>query len=64
MSVPPYMLGALAQAGYRGSIGLRLNPGFGHGHVKECDTRRPEFQARFMVRRYPGHSKTKLMRLA
>ncbi len=37
----PSMLGALAQAGYRGSIGLRLNPGFGHGHVKECDTGGP-----------------------
>ena len=37
----PYMIDALAQAGYRGAIGLRLNPGFGHGHVKECDTGGP-----------------------
>ena len=37
----PSMIGALAQAGYRGAVGLRLNPGFGHGHVKECDTGGP-----------------------
>jgi diaminopimelate decarboxylase len=37
----PYMIEALARAGYRGAVGLRLNPGFGHGHVKECDTGGP-----------------------
>ena len=37
----PSMLEALARAGYRGAIGLRLNPGFGHGHVQACDTGGP-----------------------
>lgn len=31
----------LAAAGYRGAIGLRVNPGFGHGHVSACDTGGP-----------------------
>ena len=31
----------LAGAGYRGPIGLRVNPGFGHGHVSACDTGGP-----------------------
>jgi diaminopimelate decarboxylase len=31
----------LAAAGYRGPIGLRINPGFGHGHVQACDTGGP-----------------------
>src|SRR5690606_25038470 len=26
---------------YRGPIGLRVNPGFGHGHVQACDTGGP-----------------------
>ncbi len=34
-------LGILAQAGYRGPVGLRVNPGFGHGHVQACDTGGP-----------------------
>ena len=37
----PNMIDDLAATGYRGAIGLRLNPGFGHGHVKECDTGGP-----------------------
>jgi diaminopimelate decarboxylase len=37
----PAMIGALSAAGYRGGIGLRLNPGFGHGHVSACDTGGP-----------------------
>lgn len=37
----PAMIGALAARRYRGPIGLRLNPGFGHGHVRECDTGGP-----------------------
>jgi diaminopimelate decarboxylase len=35
------MVQQLASAGYRGPIGLRLNPGFGHGHVQSCDTGGP-----------------------
>lgn len=35
------MLHQLIAAGYRGPIGLRLNPGFGHGHVQSCDTGGP-----------------------
>jgi diaminopimelate decarboxylase len=37
----PHMVQQLAAAGYRGPIGLRLNPGFGHGHVQSCDTGGP-----------------------
>lgn len=37
----PAMVGTLKEAGYRGPIGLRLNPGFGHGHVSACDTGGP-----------------------
>lgn len=37
----PGMVQQLAAAGYRGPIGLRLNPGFGHGHVQSCDTGGP-----------------------
>ena len=37
----PGMVRQLATAGYRGPIGLRLNPGFGHGHVQSCDTGGP-----------------------
>jgi diaminopimelate decarboxylase len=37
----PGMLQQLAKAGYRGPIALRLNPGFGHGHVQSCDTGGP-----------------------
>ncbi len=31
----------LQRAGYRGPISLRVNPGFGHGHVNACDTGGP-----------------------
>ncbi len=37
----PAMLEALRQAGYRGPIAVRVNPGFGHGHVQACDTGGP-----------------------
>jgi diaminopimelate decarboxylase len=37
----PRMVQQLVAAGYRGPIGLRLNPGFGHGHVQSCDTGGP-----------------------
>ena len=37
----PAMLQALQQAGYRGPIAVRVNPGFGHGHVQACDTGGP-----------------------
>jgi len=37
----PAMIDDLAGAGYRGPIGIRINPGFGHGHVRECDTGGP-----------------------
>ncbi|HUJ10733.1 MAG TPA: diaminopimelate decarboxylase [Verrucomicrobiae bacterium] len=37
----PAMLGGLQAAGYSGPIGLRINPGFGHGHVDACDTGGP-----------------------
>ena len=30
----PGQIGALAAAGYRGAINLRVNPGFGHGHSR------------------------------
>ena len=37
----PNMVLQLAAAGYRGPLALRLNPGFGHGHVQSCDTGGP-----------------------
>jgi diaminopimelate decarboxylase len=37
----PGMIGELEAAGYQGPIALRLNPGFGHGHVRETDTGGP-----------------------
>ena len=37
----PGQIRQLAQAGYRGTIALRANPGFGHGHVQSCDTGGP-----------------------
>lgn len=37
----PAMLDALRRAGYRGPIGVRVNPGFGHGHVQATDTGGP-----------------------
>jgi diaminopimelate decarboxylase len=37
----PGMLQQLVAAGYRGAIALRLNPGFGHGHMQSCDTGGP-----------------------
>jgi diaminopimelate decarboxylase len=37
----PGMIGELRDAGYRGPIALRVNPGFGHGHVQSCDTGGP-----------------------
>ncbi|MGB4862076.1 MAG: hypothetical protein WBO97_06430, partial [Tepidiformaceae bacterium] len=35
------MIRQLSEAGYRGPIALRINPGFGHGHVQACDTGGP-----------------------
>jgi len=37
----PGQIRQLIDAGYRGSIALRANPGFGHGHVEACDTGGP-----------------------
>ncbi|MBI1814962.1 MAG: diaminopimelate decarboxylase [Deltaproteobacteria bacterium] len=37
----PAMIDELQSAGYRGPIGVRLNPGFGHGHVSAVDTGGP-----------------------
>ena len=37
----PGMVSELAAAGHRGPISIRLNPGFGHGHVNACDTGGP-----------------------
>lgn len=37
----PRMIDDLRETGYRGPIGLRVNPGFGHGHVRACDTGGP-----------------------
>lgn len=35
------MVHELAGRGYRGPIAIRVNPGFGHGHVQSCDTGGP-----------------------
>ena len=37
----PGMVRELRDAGYRGPIGVRINPGFGHGVVEACDTGGP-----------------------
>jgi diaminopimelate decarboxylase len=37
----PGMIEELRGAGYKGPIALRVNPGFGHGHVQSCDTGGP-----------------------
>src|SRR6185503_11557273 len=37
----PGMIDELRGAGYRGPIAVRVNPGFGHGHVESCDTGGP-----------------------
>src|SRR4029434_6774495 len=35
------MMRELQRAGYRGPVSIRINPGFGHGHVNACDTGGP-----------------------
>ena len=37
----PGMIRQLRDAGYRGGVSVRVNPGFGHGHVNACDTGGP-----------------------
>jgi diaminopimelate decarboxylase len=37
----PGQIRQLIDAGYRGPITMRANPGFGHGHVQSCDTGGP-----------------------
>jgi len=37
----PGMIRQLAAAGYKQPVAIRLNPGFGHGHVNSCDTGGP-----------------------
>ncbi|MFN8642857.1 MAG: hypothetical protein U0802_14845 [Candidatus Binatia bacterium] len=37
----PAMIDTLRRAGYRGPVGVRINPGFGHGHVQATDTGGP-----------------------
>jgi len=37
----PGMIRQLHERGYTGPIALRVNPGFGHGHVQACDTGGP-----------------------
>jgi diaminopimelate decarboxylase len=37
----PGMIDELQGAGYAGPIAVRVNPGFGHGHVQSCDTGGP-----------------------
>jgi diaminopimelate decarboxylase len=37
----PGMVDDLRNSGYRGDVSIRVNPGFGHGHVNACDTGGP-----------------------
>ena len=37
----PGQIADLARAGYGGPVSIRVNPGFGHGHVNSCDTGGP-----------------------
>ncbi|MDG2307413.1 MAG: diaminopimelate decarboxylase [Candidatus Binatia bacterium] len=47
-------LATLAGAGYRGPVGLRVNPGFGHGHVQACDTGGPSSKHGIWIDDLPG----------
>jgi diaminopimelate decarboxylase len=59
------MIDDLRGAGYKGPIAVRVNPGFGHGHVQSCDTGGPsskhgvwpddlaDVRARAAAARYP-----------
>ena len=61
----PGMIDDLRGAGYKGPIAVRVNPGFGHGHVQSCDTGGPsskhgvwpddlaDVRARAAAARYP-----------
>jgi diaminopimelate decarboxylase len=61
----PGMIDDLRGAGYKGAIAVRVNPGFGHGHVQSCDTGGPsskhgvwpddlaDVRARAAAARYP-----------
>ncbi len=51
----PGMVRELRDAGYRGPIALRVNPGFGHGHVQACDTGGPSSKHGDLARR-PGRA--------
>ncbi len=37
----PGQVADLTRAGYGGPVSIRINPGFGHGHVNACDTGGP-----------------------
>src|SRR4029450_11649905 len=37
----PGMIRGLERAGCRAPVSIRVNPGFGHGHVNACDTGGP-----------------------
>ena len=37
----PGQIEELVRAGWRGPVSIRVNPGFGHGHVNACDTGGP-----------------------
>ncbi|HEU5311908.1 MAG TPA: diaminopimelate decarboxylase, partial [Candidatus Eisenbacteria bacterium] len=50
----PGMVGELREAGYRGPIGVRINPGFGHGVVEACDTGGPSSKHGVWLDAIPG----------
>lgn len=65
----PAMIRDLVDVGYRGPIGIRINPGFGHGHVRECDTGGPSskhgiwYEAEDEVRRAAAAAKLPIVLL-
>jgi diaminopimelate decarboxylase len=50
----PGMLRELSDAGYRGPISVRVNPGFGSGHVEACDTGGPSSKHGIWPEDLPG----------
>lgn len=53
----PGMIRELAAAGYRGPVSLRVNPGFGHGHVNACDTGGPSSKHGIWIADLPAAQK-------
>ncbi len=54
----PGMVRELREAGYAGPVSVRVNPGFGHGHVESCDTGGPSSKHGIWPDDLPGLRRT------